>query len=636
VETDTGDFVDAGDTGTDPLDADTDDGGAPDGLEVAAGLDPFDPEDDLVEATFPLNFTDSEGFLWDVQPNGSIANGTIDAFDGGLLLSVNGAAFGGGSALQSPREQSVMIGPAGVGGIEVTRSIRVPSDGIGFARYVERLRNPTPAPVTATVLISGNLGSNGATVLVATSEDDGLFNTDDLWLVTDDDDGGGDPTMTFVFGTPGAISPATEASLVGDNFRFQFEVDIPPRSTATVIHWAAQSLDQAMAVEKAELIAELDPEAMVDLDLVDLSRAVNLALDRDNDGLPDPFEEANGLDPDDPRDAARDEDRDGLTNLQEFRIGTDLRDADTDGDGIPDPDDDEDGDGLSNREELGLGTSPRRADSDGDGLNDGVETDTGVFVDLNDTGTDPLNPDTDGGGVRDGTEITLDTNPLDPDDDLALPVCNRRGTAFAGELVPTPAVQTVAEAIGAGESDAWLFEVCEAGEYTFTFCPPGGTDYDPWLCLLDRVGNLIVQNDDSCGLQSRVSMVLEPGLYWIAVSGFSTSSGSYTLAYSSTVAPCPTVGGIIPGDCSNHRRVDIADAICLFGFLFRGWPLELPCGNGRETDPANVALIDHDETGTLNLSDGVALLQYLFLQGRPPPLGIDCVEIRGCDGLCDL
>lgn len=48
--------------------------------------------------------------------------------------------------------------------------------------------------------------------------------------------------------------------------------------------------------------------------------------DDDNDGMPDAFETANGLDPLNPADASGDLDRDGFTNLQEFKAGTDPND----------------------------------------------------------------------------------------------------------------------------------------------------------------------------------------------------------------------------------------------------------------------------------------------------------------------
>ncbi|WP_176014997.1 right-handed parallel beta-helix repeat-containing protein [Victivallis sp. Marseille-Q1083] len=58
--------------------------------------------------------------------------------------------------------------------------------------------------------------------------------------------------------------------------------------------------------------------------------------DTDGDGIPDAVETAAGLNPNSAADASGDADNDGLSNLQEFLLGTDPGNADTDGDGILD------------------------------------------------------------------------------------------------------------------------------------------------------------------------------------------------------------------------------------------------------------------------------------------------------------
>lgn len=71
---------------------------------------------------------------------------------------------------------------------------------------------------------------------------------------------------------------------------------------------------------------------------------------------------------------------------------------------------DSDGDGLTDAQEISLGTNPNNPDTDGDGLSDGAE--------VNVHASNPLSTDTDGDGLLDGDEVNLHgTDPASPDSD---------------------------------------------------------------------------------------------------------------------------------------------------------------------------------------------------------------------------
>ena len=140
------------------------------------------------------------------------------------------------------------------------------------------------------------------------------------------------------------------------------------------------------------------------------------------DGVEIYVDESNPLDDSDDETSDLDQDGDGLTDGEEFVLGTDRFNPDTDGDGLNDGDEvnnltsnplntDSDGDGLNDGDEVNVyNTNLTIEDTDGDGLSDGDEVNTHF--------TEPLDTDTDGDGLNDGEEINnYETNPTLEDTD---------------------------------------------------------------------------------------------------------------------------------------------------------------------------------------------------------------------------
>ncbi len=148
-----------------------------------------------------------------------------------------------------------------------------------------------------------------------------------------------------------------------------------------------------------------------------------LFADADHDGMDDAWETAHGLNPA-LNDRNGDFDQDGVTNLQEYILGTNPNNADTDSDSLPDgweqqhgldpnlddSNEDSDHDGLTNIQEYQRGTDANNADTDGDGLSDTLEVVLGYDPLVAQPGVS-FDSDEDGDGLTLAQELELGTDP---------------------------------------------------------------------------------------------------------------------------------------------------------------------------------------------------------------------------------
>ncbi|QDU49595.1 hypothetical protein [Gimesia panareensis] len=133
-------------------------------------------------------------------------------------------------------ERTVVTNTQNLSGLDVHREITVPETGSqDFARSVDVFHNPTASPITETVTIVGNLGSDEETVVFSTSDGDTIIEPTDLWIGTDDADGTDTPAIIHYIHGPQGLIPAT-VELVGDNIVWTYDLTVNAGETVRLAH----------------------------------------------------------------------------------------------------------------------------------------------------------------------------------------------------------------------------------------------------------------------------------------------------------------------------------------------------------------------------------------------------------------
>ena len=298
--------------GTDPLAADSDGGGTPDGTELASGTDPLDPADDGLD-------TDGDG-LTDLE-EASLGTDPHQADTDGDTLSDG---------------QEVLV--------EGTDPLLADTDDDGLDD-AEELDTTQTDPLLADTDDDGlddgeEVDDHGTDPTVADTDGDGLDDGDEVTrgleptVVDTDADGLGDGDEVLVHGTDPLLAD-TDGGGIDDGA----EVD----------------QDGTDPLDPSDDLDDRDGDGLSDPAEAELGTDPD-QLDTDGDGLDDGDEVALGTDPLD-----ADSDGDGVSDSEEVELGIDPNDDDTDADGISDAD------------EVDAGLDPGNPDSDGDGRPDRKE-----------------------------------------------------------------------------------------------------------------------------------------------------------------------------------------------------------------------------------------------------------------------
>ena len=271
---------------------------------------------------FPVTFYDANAFSYTALGDGSLT-GTGNEFNTSeldVISNEDDEQFAGNTTATSTnngRELDIQ-GRISQNGLTITRKIFVPIDGY-FARYIEVLQNPSGNPITVALkFTTGVVFVNGSGFLVspqivATSSGDNVLDVSstanpDHWIVIEDTAvdagvGGGQtlPSIADIFAGPGAALRASSASWLSDTvlrqgiLQEEFDgITVPPGGQISLLHFVVTQSNNTSALDSAQRLIQLPPEALAGIAPQDISTIQNFAMPPNGTSSVPPLEPLTG------------------------------------------------------------------------------------------------------------------------------------------------------------------------------------------------------------------------------------------------------------------------------------------------------------------------------------------------------
>lgn len=185
-----------------------------------------------------------------------------DGFDYGLTVVIAGDDYSAPGNRVRAEGDTVRAGARNLGGLRVSRVDAALRSG-PVLRSLVRLRNPSGAPVSRTVTVASDLGTDGQTAgdqaetIHATSSGDQAFTAADRWLVSGQAQATpyGDPFLTHVLAGKGAATPIAAVQQapgpLSGCVEVTYDVTVPARATRYLLLFAELNPTAARGATRA-------------------------------------------------------------------------------------------------------------------------------------------------------------------------------------------------------------------------------------------------------------------------------------------------------------------------------------------------------------------------------------------------
>lgn len=230
--------------------------------------------------SLPQTVTTALGSSWDVQnntsPSGTAFGGSCssngfhindarsttgdgDMYDDAFGIWINDTAFVAPDPVDLTGN-TITAGPVLLSGLNVTQSLEF-SDTIEAVRSVVTLENPTGSPISVTLDIANNFGSDSSTTIVDTSSGDTTFTVDDSWAVTWDTSSEINTTAITTPGnglTPDSVTDTVFNCAGTQGFGARYTVNVPAGgNTSLVFAGAIAEIDGAGDSDPSRAVAQV-------------------------------------------------------------------------------------------------------------------------------------------------------------------------------------------------------------------------------------------------------------------------------------------------------------------------------------------------------------------------------------------